>query len=528
MKLADGRVLAAGGGSSLLGVRLLLFFGVLLLIVAVVGFLRQTWRRRATRDEEDLPELLSPPEDPGTVLAAPLRGAYLGTADAGHWLEWFSASGLGGKEGSYISVYESGVRVDRAGRSFWIPRDAVRGARFERAHVGKVAAPGRLLVIAWSLEGRELETGFRGEDRVRQPKVMRSVHDLIGPPSAPSDGEITSPRPAVRSLRQLRPRRHHPAGVAAGPGAGPGPGSGAAVEGQSVGRGRGGHLAHAGRSIRPRRRERPRSLEQEIADRRGDDPYGTGPRAAARPGVDPYVTNPRNVPYGAGLGRSATGGTPQGPAPSGRPRVAGPPSAPGRQPGTGQQPRAGQYPPAAGSRGRGAPPSDGYPSTGPRGGSQYPVDRHPAAQPTAPRAYPAPVAPPAPPSAYGAGGPGSGYPGGQYPEQRPDARYPDSGQYPRPPGPAADRPLDPYANTQHPPTGWRDPNAARPGASAPDDRYPPAPGDQHRWESDAYERRGPYADPYAAAGPGGTAPGEPYADPYGQYEAGRRRPRPEE
>ncbi|WP_052710675.1 hypothetical protein [Pseudofrankia sp. DC12] len=531
MNLSAGHVLAMGGGSGLLGVRLLLFFGVLLLIVAVIGFLRQAWRRRATRDEEDLPELLAPPEDPGTVLAAPLRGAYLGTADAGHWLEWFSASGLGGKEGSYISVYESGVRVDRAGRSFWIPRDAVRGARFERAHVGKVAAPGRLLVIAWSLEGRELETGFRGEDRVRQPKVMRSVHDLIGPPSAPSDGEITSPRPAVRSLRQLRPRRHHPAGAGVGPAAGPGAdGAGAAP----VSRGRGGHLAHAGRSIRPRRRERPRSLDQEIADRRGDDPYGTGPRTPARPGVDPYVTNPRNVPFGTGIGRpgpvSPPPAAPAGQPPSGRPRVAGPPSAPGRAPVTGQHPRAAQYPPATGPRG-GAAPTGGYPAPGPRGGGQYPADQFPAAQPTSPRAYPAPVAPPAPPSAYGTGEPGGGYPSGQYTERQPAPGYPGAGQYPAAgqPGPAADRPQDPYAGGQYPPAGWRDPYAARPGASAPaQDRYPPAPGGQHPWEPEAYSQRDPYADPYAAAGPGGAPQAEPYADPYGQYDAGRRRPRPEE
>ncbi|MBL7619727.1 hypothetical protein I7331_10865, partial [Frankia sp. AgB1.8] len=199
----------------------------------------------------------------------------------------------------------------------------------------------------------------------------------------------------------------------------------------------------------------------------------------------------------------------------------GQPAEPVRRPGHWPRPAA-----PGGPRGGGAPPSDAYPSTGPRGGGQYPADRHPAAQPTAPRAYPAPVAPPAPPGAYGAGGPGAGQPGGQYPEQRPDARYPDPGQYPRHPGPAADRSLDPYANTQNPPTGWRDPNAARPGAS--DDRYPPAPGDQHRWEPEAYRQQDPYADPYAAAGPGGTAPGEPYADPYGQYDAGRRRPRPEE
>jgi hypothetical protein len=202
---------AAGRAPDRLGLHLLLAFGLLLLLVAVVGAMRRAWQQRAERQEEDLPELPFPPDYPGTVLAAPLRGMYLGTVDAGHWLDWIAARGLGGRTRGYVTVYEAGVQVDRAGEAFWIPREAVRGARLERAHAGKVAAPGRLIVVAWSIDGRELETGFRGEDRARQPKVVRAVHDLIGPaPAYPADGEITSPRPVTRTLARLRPRPHHP------------------------------------------------------------------------------------------------------------------------------------------------------------------------------------------------------------------------------------------------------------------------------------------------------------------------------
>jgi hypothetical protein len=338
MNLVATRTVAAGGFSSLLGLRLLLLVGVLLLLVAVIGYLRQAWRRRAAQQEEDLPALLEPPADPGVVTAAPLRGAYLGTTDAGHWLEWFSSRGLDGRDGSYISVYESGVRVDRLGKAFWIPREAVRGARLERAHAGKVAAPGRLLVIAWSLEGRELETGFRGEDRARQPKVMRSVHELIGPAQLPKDGEITAPRPMMvaRTLRQLRSRRPQ----------------GAEGSGHPAARSRGGHhqAAHGRRGV-PRLRGSARTPGQEIADRRGADPYGTGPTAAAAPGIDPYVTNPRGVAYGSGVG---TPGAPPTPAAGSvapdrpaapRGRAAGAPGAAPPLPGAW---RGGEQPPAAG------------------------------------------------------------------------------------------------------------------------------------------------------------------------------------
>ncbi|MEX5707223.1 hypothetical protein AB1484_02630 [Parafrankia sp. FMc6] len=206
-----GPVLAAGGKDQT-GLHLLLAFGLLLLVVAVVGAMRRAWRGRAQQQEENLPDLPEPPEQTGNVLAAPLRGRYLGTVDAGHWREWIAARGLAGHDGDYIAVYELGVRVDRDGEAFWIPREAVRGARLERAHAGKVAAPSRLIVVAWSFEGRELEAGFRGEDRARQPKVVRSVHDLIGPaPAQPMSGDITSPHALPRPRNRLRPRVPAPA-----------------------------------------------------------------------------------------------------------------------------------------------------------------------------------------------------------------------------------------------------------------------------------------------------------------------------
>ncbi|MCL9794989.1 hypothetical protein MXD58_011875, partial [Frankia sp. AgKG'84/4] len=210
----SGIVLALGRAPNRLGLQVLLAVGLLLVIVAIVGALARAWQNRATEQEENLPDLPEPPAEPGTVLAAPLRGTYLGTVDAGNWLEWIAARGLGGRIAGYVSVYETGVRVDRGSDTFWIPREAVRGARLERAHAGKVSAPGRLIAIAWSYGGHELETGFRGEDRARQPKVVRAVHELIGPPPAHlAGGDITSPHALPRIRPRLRPRS-----LATGPG----------------------------------------------------------------------------------------------------------------------------------------------------------------------------------------------------------------------------------------------------------------------------------------------------------------------
>ncbi|WP_462203294.1 PH-like domain-containing protein, partial [Frankia sp. CcWB3] len=92
---AAGPAVALDRAPDRLGLHLLLLLGLLLVFVAVVGSMRRAWRNRAERQEEDLPELPVPPAEPGTVFAAPLRGMYLGTVDAGHWLEWIAARGLG-------------------------------------------------------------------------------------------------------------------------------------------------------------------------------------------------------------------------------------------------------------------------------------------------------------------------------------------------------------------------------------------------------------------------------------------------
>ncbi|MCK9897477.1 hypothetical protein [Frankia sp. AgB32] len=255
-------VLALGRAPSRLGLQVLLAVGLLLLLVAIVGALARAWQSRATEQEENLPDLPEPPTEPGTVLAAPLRGTYLGTVDAGHWLEWIAARGLGGRIAGYVSVYETGVRVDRGGDTFWIPRDAVRGARLERAHAGKVSAPGRLIVIAWSYGGHELETGFRGEDRARQPKAVRAVHELIGPPPAHlAGGDITSPHALPRIRPRLRPRS-----TATGPAR---PGSGQPTEEMPAIR------------TAVRRRRGPRG------DGRAPDPRGADPRPVAERRAEP-------------------------------------------------------------------------------------------------------------------------------------------------------------------------------------------------------------------------------------------------
>jgi carbamoyl-phosphate synthase small subunit len=274
-------------GPDRLGLHLLFALGCLLLFAAAVGGMRRAWYRRTERQEEDFPGLPAVPAETGMVLAAPLKGLYLGTVDAGHWLDRITARGLGGRADAYVTVYERGIQVDRTGSDpFWIPRQAVRGARLERAHAGKVAGAGRIIVLAWSFGGHELETGLRGEDRARQPKVVRAVHGLIGPAPGPTDGEITRPRPVGRAVSRLRPRAGDPAPETIRPGR-PGP----AASGPATGPGA---IRPAGTSPIPVVTRAPRT-----ADPAGPQPgpAGTGPDSAGQQPapVDPLTSPLRDV-----------------------------------------------------------------------------------------------------------------------------------------------------------------------------------------------------------------------------------------
>lgn len=179
-------VAAASRPVTQLGARLLLTAGVLALVVGVYLLMRRGWRRR-TAAQADLPPLPIPPPVDGAPLLDPLPGLYVGTTRTGDWLDRVTASGLSARARGRLLLTADGLVVERAGAAaLFVPGPAIREARVEAAHAGKVVGPGGLLVVSWELgEGVLLDSGFRGDDHDRHDLWVRALRHLIGSGVAP-------------------------------------------------------------------------------------------------------------------------------------------------------------------------------------------------------------------------------------------------------------------------------------------------------------------------------------------------------
>ncbi|MBP2472887.1 hypothetical protein JOF53_001759 [Crossiella equi] len=143
----------------------LLFLAVLLL--CAYGMLRG-WRNKARRQAEVLPGFPAPPAEVSTVdpLLPPETGVYLGTTLAENWVDRVKVGDIGHRAEATITLLPQGLLVDRIGASpLWIDSTAVRAARLDRGHAGKVVGRNGVLVVTWLHGDQLLDTGFRGDDK---------------------------------------------------------------------------------------------------------------------------------------------------------------------------------------------------------------------------------------------------------------------------------------------------------------------------------------------------------------------------
>ncbi|MTD55919.1 PH-like domain-containing protein [Amycolatopsis pithecellobii] len=159
----------------------------ILVLVVVACFLlalwgmRLGWRRRARSQSVLVPPFPQVPEQPGEPgLEAP--GLYVSTTTAGDWQNRIVTRGMGLRGRAVLRRFPGGVEVDRAGApGFWIPQDAIVGARRGSAIAGKVMGTDSLLIITWRLGEVELDTGFRGDDHGDYPQWIQSLgHEVKG------------------------------------------------------------------------------------------------------------------------------------------------------------------------------------------------------------------------------------------------------------------------------------------------------------------------------------------------------------
>lgn len=149
-------------------------FGVVLLAYLLMWW---GWRRRGRR--HDLPELVPTPpvaDLPEAKLQAGAR--YFGTTVHGDWLDRVVARGLGARSTARLHLSAEGLDVVRLAGSFRIPAAALRSARHDMGHAGKVVPPHGLLVVTWEHGDYVLDTGFRLTDQAVADKGVTEAHNL--------------------------------------------------------------------------------------------------------------------------------------------------------------------------------------------------------------------------------------------------------------------------------------------------------------------------------------------------------------
>ncbi|MFI1095742.1 hypothetical protein [Streptomyces sp. NPDC020917] len=171
--------------------------GLALFVGLVYWLMRQGWQWRRTL-QGGLPELPQAPQDAGAPLLE-AEGRYHGSTTAGQWLDRIVAHGLGVRSKARLTLTEQGLDVDRTGApGIFVPVDALRGARLDRAIAGKVLPEGGLLVVTWEHGGTLVDTGFRFDHAADHSTWVRRINDLSGEAAAAADPLAEGGLPAPR------------------------------------------------------------------------------------------------------------------------------------------------------------------------------------------------------------------------------------------------------------------------------------------------------------------------------------------
>ncbi|MBB5935590.1 hypothetical protein FHS42_002652 [Streptomyces zagrosensis] len=200
--------LAADEGTSDWAARTGWVVGLLLIVVLLYWLMREGWKWRGLL-QSDLPGLADAPEQPGEPVLV-MAGRYHGSTKAGQWLERIVAHGLGARSRADVTLTDAGLDVRRPGaRDFFVPTDALRGARLDKGIAGKVLTEGGLLVITWQLGEQLIDSGFRSHHAAEHTAWVAAINDLTGGPSdavaTQRDGAATPEAVALRGATPATP-----------------------------------------------------------------------------------------------------------------------------------------------------------------------------------------------------------------------------------------------------------------------------------------------------------------------------------
>ncbi|GHF83643.1 PH-like domain-containing protein [Streptomyces griseosporeus] len=152
--------------------------GILLFVALVYWLMREGWKWRGTL-QSDLPELPTAPESPGAARLT-MSGRYHGSTTAGQWLDRIVAHGLGTRSRAELTLTDAGLDVVRPGAAdFFVPADALRGARLDKGIAGKVLTEGGLLVVTWAHGDRLIDSGFRSDHAAEHTEWVDTLNEMI-------------------------------------------------------------------------------------------------------------------------------------------------------------------------------------------------------------------------------------------------------------------------------------------------------------------------------------------------------------
>ncbi|MFC9159154.1 hypothetical protein ACFTT0_29740 [Streptomyces bauhiniae] len=151
--------------------------GLALFVALVYWLMREGWKWRGTL-QSDLPEL---PEVPDSLGAEKLTmsGRYHGSTTAGQWLDRIVAHGLGSRSRAELTLTDEGLAVERPGATdFFIPLQALRGARLDKGIAGKVLTEGGLLVVTWAHGEKLIDSGFRSDHAAEHTTWVDTLNQM--------------------------------------------------------------------------------------------------------------------------------------------------------------------------------------------------------------------------------------------------------------------------------------------------------------------------------------------------------------
>ncbi|MGW6200144.1 PH-like domain-containing protein [Kribbella sp. NPDC055110] len=156
------------------------FLGILgTLLVLAAGYfgMYRGWRNRQARQADLAPLPAAPAETTRGV-----EGVYVATTSAGDWMDRIAVHELGVRATADLAVSEAGLIFHRQGAAdVFIPADHLTGVRTDRGIAGKVTAEkSGLVVVTWTHDGRELDTGFRPRRKADTAALTASISTLIG------------------------------------------------------------------------------------------------------------------------------------------------------------------------------------------------------------------------------------------------------------------------------------------------------------------------------------------------------------